>query len=213
MGLYLHVPSIGPRVVKRKALLAWLGVLFICTPVVRAGLISSASASTHGVQSATDLASPPQTPLPALSPQLPLASALFDGRGVATTLASELAADFGPDRQNQQITALPPAPDSAVLALSGLLSLGAIQLGRNVRKLHPGALPEWYHGGAVQVGHSTPFDLDLGFNLAALPICAFAQPAEAKRPVFFGAQWFDAARWAPQFWPKTTSPRGPPSAS
>ncbi len=181
---------------------ACLAVLFV-SAAARADLVASSSTGYAYDVRGVDL--------PSL--QLPFAARAFESGSIATIVASELADDFASDSGGAQLTTLPPAPDSSVLALSGLLSLGAIQLGRNVRKLHLGALPEWYHDGAVQVGHSTPFDLDLGFNLAALPVCIFTQPAQPKGPVFIGAQWPDAARCAPQFQPNSESPRAPPKHS
>jgi hypothetical protein len=195
--------------VKCRLLLVVCSVLSVGTLAARADLVG---ATSHAPPQRTGQASASADPvslhggglaaLPAQRLLTPLS--LADPIGVAAESV---------EPEPQQLTALPPAPDSAVLALSGLLSLGAIQLGRNVRKLHLGTLPEWYHDGATQVGHSTPLDLDLGFTHAALPVCAFAQPADPIGPVRFGAQWLDAARCAPQFQPTPECPRAPPKVS
>jgi len=108
-----------------------------------------------------------------------------------------------------EITAHVPAPPSGLaLGLSALASLGAYRAGRSLRKLHLGALPDWYHpGGAVQIGHATPLDLEF----AAPPACAFAQPA-APPPVarpFWDVGWGFRA----QCIPCTAVPRGPPLSS
>ena len=71
---------------------------------------------------------------------------------------------------------VPPVQNSAALALCALVTLGAYEGGRSLRRLYAaGALPEWYHEGAVQIGHSTPLDLE--FSLSALPLCRFDSPA------------------------------------
>jgi hypothetical protein len=116
-----------------------------------------------------------------------------------------------------EVTALPPVPDSGMLALSGLLSLGVVQLGRNVRKIHLSALPEWYHaGGPTQVGHATPLDLELGFSLAAMPVCQFDAPASPQNvqlsPVWYLRAEPDDQRHT-QFFLTTADPRGPPTHS
>ena len=202
---------------KCKVLAAWFGVLFVGTPAVYAGFIAPGGEcprqDSPGPAVTLQLQTPRFLELPS---QHPSAAGLLVEPRLRATWPAHATRDSGPgpNSENGQLTTLPPAPDSALLAMSGLLSLGAIQLGRNVRKLNLGALPEWYHdGGPTQVGHSTPFDLDLGFNLAALPVCVFAGPVGAEDTVLFGAQWSDAVRRAPQFWPTTKSPRGPPSVS
>jgi hypothetical protein len=92
--------------------------------------------------------------------------------------------------------------------LSALASLGAYRAGRSLRKLHLGTLPDWYHpGGAVQIGHATPLDLEF----LAPPICAFAQPAAPPplvRPVW-DVGWVCPA----QCIQCTAVPRGPPLSS
>jgi hypothetical protein len=106
-----------------------------------------------------------------------------------------------------QVRTLPPAPDSAALCLSALAGFGVWQLGRSARKLHFGALPSWYHADVVQVGHSTPLDLE--FSLAAMPACAFDAPA--PQPAFaYRIPRELRSRLRSQFFLLVESPRGPP---
>jgi hypothetical protein len=105
------------------------------------------------------------------------------------------------------LTAHVPAPPSGfALGLGALISLGAYQAGRSLRKLHIGVVPDWYHaGGPAQVGHATPFDLD---SAGVLPQCAFVRPAP-PRPALRGT-W--EAEWAyrTQCVPRAAAPRAPP---
>ena len=133
-------------------------------------------------------------PAAILTAPLPVAARISESGSIATAVATELAASFEPASQTEHVITLPPGPDSVLLAASGLLSLGAIQLGRNVRKLHFGLMPEWYHdGGPTQVGHATAWDL--GFSHSAMPVCCFELPitAGSERP---------PARWRLQLEPK-----------
>jgi hypothetical protein len=77
-----------------------------------------------------------------------------------------------------RVEALPDTPDSASLFLVALASAGVWQLGRSTRKIHLGAMPEWYHaGGPAQVGHATP--LELTFTDASLAVCLFDTASQA----------------------------------
>ena len=100
----------------------------------------------------------------------------------------------------------PSAPSSLTLVLSGVLSLGAFQGVRSIKKLHLAALPEWYHtGGPAQVGHATPFDLQFD----ALPECAFQQPVEAPAPAWHILRERRTPLRCQTFVP-LAAPRGPP---
>lgn len=108
---------------------------------------------------------------------------------------------------------LPPAPDSAVLCLSALAGLGVWHLGRSARKLHFGAVPEWYHSsGPAQVGHTTPLDPE--FSLAALPLCRFESPDTDEPPP---PSWLrlvePIGQQYCQYSLSVTAPRGPPLVS
>jgi len=75
------------------------------------------------------------------------------------------------DQTNGKIEQLPSTPDSAVLLMYGLCSLGTCQLTRSARKLQLGHVPGWLHtGGPSQIGHT--FALDLS-NMHVLPLCWF----------------------------------------
>lgn len=58
------------------------------------------------------------------------------------------------------MTELPPPPSSLSLVLSALASFGAYQSVRSLKRLHLSHLPDWYHTGAVQIGHVKVFELD-----------------------------------------------------
>ncbi len=100
---------------------------------------------------------------------------------------------------------LPPGPSSLALGLGALGCLGAYQLGRSVKKIHLGALPEWYHTDAVQVGHVTPFDLEFD----ALPVCVFDRPAIEIRLLRFNvaSRVLGTEAWG---FLVRAAPRGPP---
>ena len=109
------------------------------------------------------------------------------------------------------IIALPPDPSSASLFLSALAGVGVWQLGRSARKMNLGVLPEWYHAGAIQIGHSTPLDLD--FSLSALPICLFTTPTDRGEPEpGVSRQMVEPQdRIHSQCYLLATKPRGPPA--
>ncbi len=102
---------------------------------------------------------------------------------------------------------LPPAPSSAGLFLSAMLSVGAWQLVCSSRDLNLSALPDWYHtGGPVQIGHATPFDL----NFNALALCTFTQP-ETERTLAYVPRRDDRTRPIDQLHSCSADPRGPPA--
>lgn len=110
---------------------------------------------------------------------------------------------------------LPSAPSSVTLCLSAFAGFGVWQLTRSARKIHLGALPEWYHdGGPIQVGHVTP--LDLSFDLSALPVCHFEAPDPVGDRTPGPGWWLSRAPRHPfhsQFTLLTADPRGPPNLS
>jgi hypothetical protein len=64
---------------------------------------------------------------------------------------------------------LPPAPGSACLFISGMLSIGAWQLVRKAGSPRLGNLPDWYHPhGPYQIGHSLALDPTLDSGLLAV---------------------------------------------
>ncbi len=64
---------------------------------------------------------------------------------------------------------LPALPDSASLFLYALGSLGALQVGRSVRKINFTIFPQWYHtAGPRQIGRAVAWDLTFSDVIAAL---------------------------------------------
>lgn len=53
-----------------------------------------------------------------------------------------------------------PGPGSLSLFLATLASFRALRVGRSLKNVHLGALPDWYHDGVpAQIGHAAPADL------------------------------------------------------
>ena len=122
-----------------------------------------------------------------------LSSITFDGLDVSTPAIA--------------VIELPPAPSSAGLFLSAMLSVGAWQLVRSSRDLNFSALPEWYHtGGPVQIGHATPFDLDF----STLVLCCFERPETGCSFHYVPRRDF-GTRHVEQFISCSADPRGPPT--
>lgn len=150
-------------------------------------------------------AAPPAADARLVAPVLaPLLAAADPG------LLPPVAAEPAPRAPAAGVGELPPAPDSAALCLSALAGFGVWQLGRSARKLHLGALPDWYHTDAVQVGHATPLDLE--FSLSAMPACVFDAPVAAIEPPSRSA-WLrnEPCKYVlSQTILLTADPRGPP---
>lgn len=101
---------------------------------------------------------------------------------------------------------LPPAPGSAALFLSAMVSLGAWQLVRSGRDMHLGSMPEWYHTGApAQVGHTTVFDLDY----SGVVLCVFDAPTPAPVDSSWRARE-SRPQWLDEHILSQADPRGPP---
>lgn len=104
---------------------------------------------------------------------------------------------------------LPSGPDSTGLFLSALGSLGAWQLGRSVKKINLGHLPEWYHAEApAQVGHVRVAELDFdglirwdGGDSCPLPLDLQAVSRSSRGELL--------QRWS-QNYLAPAAPRGPP---
>lgn len=117
----------------------------------------------------------------------------------------------GAGRSETSVMTVPPAPSSLKLILSGLVSLGAVQLARSMRQVHLADLPEWYHTACPErIGDAVPLDLDH----TTPPLCLFERPAIEPdrslrpRPVLVAA-------WQPvsQTVVTLTAPRSPPQLS
>jgi hypothetical protein len=148
------------------------------------------------------------------------------GRGIAagaadplTLVASPVHFSFGlPDGSlasgaDREITQLPPPPSGDVLCLTGLLSIGALQLLRRVSHTSLPHVPEWYHAACPQrIGHAIPFD----FGLSVLPLRAFeCLPSDAnQRPALaYRLPREPCSRFLPQAILLIAAPRGPPVLS
>ncbi len=119
--------------------------------------------------------------------------------------------DAGSEAAASSIHELPPAPGGATLLLSGLLSLGAIQLTRSARHVHLGVLPAWYHDACPdRIGHTVAFD----FDMADMPVCFVADIAvtdvTANPPAFHKYLRESRSRIESQFVLPVIAPRGPP---
>ena len=104
---------------------------------------------------------------------------------------------------------LPPGPNSATLCLWALGGLGLWQLGRNGRRLAAAChVPDWYHAGATrQVGHATPWDLDLS---NAWTVCVLDLPLGLK-PAAVPMRGVERDPLRPSSRPLIPAdPRGPP---
>ena len=105
-----------------------------------------------------------------------------------------------------------PLPSSAALFFTAMLSLGGLHVFRHPPSLHLSALPNWYHtGGAVQVGHVTPFDLDF----QSLTLCVFdlATSGVEDSGIVCKAAADQVNRLLPQVVLSPAAPRGPPLAA
>lgn len=83
----------------------------------------------------------------------------------------------------ENIIELPPPPSGSVLTLSGLLTLGAMQLARSARNAQLASVfrvayvPDWYHPDAVQIAHCVPFEFRFDWQRGQQAIAAcIAQP-------------------------------------
>lgn len=104
---------------------------------------------------------------------------------------------------------LPPPPDSARIALSGLLTIGVWSVLRSARGMHLGTIADWYHASApAQVGHAVAFEPGGQVLLA----CWTHGPHHDLRPqptLRVNAR-APVARCVSQFSTLATAARGPP---
>jgi len=105
---------------------------------------------------------------------------------------------------------LPAGPDSAMLFLCALGSLGVFHVGKSAKKLNFALVPDWYHsGGLRQVGHVHAMDSD--FYLVAMPLAAFFDQQVYDPPKVFSYTKYEiAGRFESQFSLPIQAPRGPP---
>lgn len=141
--------------------------------------------------------------------------------GIAPAMARPPAAGFAYEgaaaSASSDLVELPPPPSSSTLTLSGLLTLGAVQAARSSRRAqllrfsHIGHLPDWYHAGADQVGHSVPFES----RLSVKPILRVTSGLTGEPPgpdATFFQQDADGCIHPPQQSLPVLIPRGPPPA-
>lgn len=197
-------------VVMLTCAVAWADVV----PAARVGHFGPAAPFTAGVvepaavPTATAVASVPTgSRLGDINWLLGSATASLCGTGqwpVQPALPTEQAGGPAP----ASVTDLPPAPSSLALVLSALASFGAYQGVRSLKRLHLGALPDWYHADAVQIGHVTPLQLE--FDHSALPVCAFASPSDLRPQVSYRIPREPRSRLRSHFFLLPQSPRAPP---
>jgi len=115
--------------------------------------------------------------------------------------------------RSQHSQALTEGTDSLSLCLSALMGLGLCGSVHWVKRLHWGAIPEWYHdGGPLQIGHSHPVTPN---TLCTVPAYCFIQPvctAEDPLPQYRLGTIISLWRKS-QFSPTVLAPRAPPVLS
>ncbi len=136
----------------------------------------------------------------------------FVGWGLAGLDASRTVDSGACDAAGPTIQELPPAPDSATLALSGLMGVAAMCVVRSARHWHFAAVPHWYHSACPdQIGHATPAPAHLDRSLQPLCILDTPPPAPDSRLIMQSQPREILARLRSQFILPATAPRGPPT--
>ena len=112
--------------------------------------------------------------------------------------------------ERQAAPILSDGQNSFSLCLYALLGLGLCRSAPWVKRLHLGAIPEWYHdGGPSQIGHSLAISPDC---LCSTPVYCFVQPEDAAQdciPQY--RQEIIVSLWRKsQFAPEVIASRGPP---
>jgi hypothetical protein len=198
----------------RRALLIWVTVV-VCAFGSRADVVPSPSETAPPPAHSIFLSGSLQANLPAeFGRQFNEVNWLLEG--VAPNSALPAPSRVAPPAFREQsdtpvLREVPPVQNSAALALCALVTLGAYEGGRSLRRLYAaGAVPEWYHtGGPQQIGHATPFDLET----PALPACVFEQPSDLQRGFSYRIPRERRSRFCPQFFLLIEAPRGPPAFS
>jgi hypothetical protein len=135
----------------------------------------------------------------------------FHAGSLPVDLQTTAQADAEPAGTTRPVCLLNDEQNSFGLCLYALLGLGLCKSAPLVRKLHFGAIPEWYHdGGPLQVGHSHAISPDC---LTAAPVYCFIQPdcgGESPMPQY--REGTVASLWrVSQFTPTVLASRGPPT--
>jgi len=102
------------------------------------------------------------------------------------------------------VVSMPPAPSSLAMVMSGLLAFGAYHTTRVLPRLHLSHIPDWYHAGAKQIGHVTPFDLGQPALQACVIPLSFASIEVERRPTS------ESSRPRAVWFTPTRAPRSPP---
>ena len=115
--------------------------------------------------------------------------------------------------ESQHPQALTEGTSSLSLCLSALMGLGLCGSVHWVKRLHFGAIPEWYHdGGPFQIGHTHAV---MPNSLFAAPVCCFIQPVcqvEDALPLYRLGTIISLWRKS-QFTPAVVASRAPPLRS
>jgi hypothetical protein len=121
--------------------------------------------------------------------------------------ASSLGGTGASRAAHENVIELPPPPDGGTLTLSGLLTLGGLQLARSARQIRIGSLPEWYAATCPdQIGHVVAVNLDL----TDMPVCRFTEPADPQSVIHRGPRDTFVLQLLPQCTLSPSAPRGPP---
>jgi hypothetical protein len=192
---------------RREILMAVLGVLALGAPLHADMMPVSPSDAGYRPSPPGDVAAASQE----VDFSAPFAGGIADFASLPVASLPVSSDDATPAREMQApVPVLTDGQNSFSLCLCTLLGLGLCKSVPLVKKLHFGAIPEWYHeGGPSQVGHSLAISPDC---LCAAPAC-FVQPqcpAEEHIPHYFFATVVSHWRNA-QFTPAVLASRAPPS--
>ena len=114
--------------------------------------------------------------------------------------------------QKVETKEFPAGPDSAMLFLFAMGSIGVFHVGKSAKKFNFALVPDWYHsGGLRQVGHV--YALDLDFYLVAMHLAAFFDRMVVEPKISYPILLEALPRLESQFSLTIKAPRGPPILS
>ena len=185
----------------------------VCGIITVLAVVFAAAATQADMIGPGSVSCPTYTIVPACAPYQSAAGNLKP-EIVDSLLAVNCSVDFlqseTPDSK-LQIRQLPAAPDSAVLYICALGTLGVWPLTRSVRKLHLANVPPWFHTGApYQIGHTHVLVPDF---LDVLPICCFDRLTDERRVISHYLQRQSRPRCETLYFLPTIAPRPPPLVS
>jgi hypothetical protein len=109
-----------------------------------------------------------------------------------------------------EVKQIPAIPGSATLFLYMASGLGVYQLGRSVKSLNFGGLPDWYQtAGPRQIGHAHA--VALSFNLLVIPTILVSFDEPLPEPSLTRCVREESPRFCPQYFLSEKDVRGPPS--